>query len=337
MRLSLIIPCYNSAATIRQCLDSVYALPLPESEFEVIVVNDGSSDETEEIVEEYVTRHANLTLIRHLVNRNLGAARNTGLTAVKGNVIAFVDSDDEVGPGLVSALKMMEEKGLDMVAMRVEKVKENGTVNEALSLPYSQDAVFSGIRLQEEHPFWCSAVWGYLYSRFFIESVTYPFAEGVYYEDTDFVVSHLKYAERMSYSDECGYRVFSNPTAITRSFSVEHVFGYAYLGFRMLSIYEGLEDKVGRFSETILEGGSYNLWRAFGRVPCLSSTLDVRHFYNLLDSHVNRVLFSRYSQPAQYWTIWTRFCIKHRMTATSVAGCFISFGGKGLVKHFFHS
>lgn len=86
MRLSLIIPCYNSAATIRRCLNSVYALPLQESEFEVIVVNDGSTDETGRLVEEFGTAHPNLTQIRHLVNRNLGAARNTGLAVAKGGV-----------------------------------------------------------------------------------------------------------------------------------------------------------------------------------------------------------------------------------------------------------
>ena len=336
MRLSTIIPCYNSAATIRRCLDSVYALPLQDSEFEVIVVNDGSTDETGEIVVEYGASRANLTLIRHIVNRNLGAARNTGLAVAKGNCIAFVDSDDEVGYGLVSALRILEEKELDMVAMRVEKVKEDGTRTEDLTLPYLPDEVFTGVKLQEEHPFWCSAVWGYIYSRSFIDSVNYPFAEGVFYEDSDYICSHLKYAKRISYSDESGYRVFSNPTAITRSFSASHAFGYAYLGFRMLTLYEGLEDKASSFAKTILEGGSYNLWSAFCRVPCLRSALDVIHFYNLLDSHVNRKWVLRYRQPVQYWTFWTRFCLKHRMAATSVAACVISFGGKELAKHFIH-
>lgn len=237
----------------------------------------------------------------------------------------------------MNALKMLEEKGLDMVAMRVEKVTENGAVAEELTLPYSENEVFSGMKLQEEQAFWCSAVWGYIYSRTLIKSVNYPFTEGVFYEDSDFVVSHLKRAEKMSYFEECGYRVFSNPTAITRTFSVEHLFGYAYLGFRMLALYEGQEDKTSGYAKTVLEGGSYNLWRAFRLVPCLRSTFDVRHFYNLLDSYVNRKMALKYSQPVQYWNFWTRFCIKHRMAATSVAGCVISLGGKGLAKHFIHS
>lgn len=64
----------------------------------MIVVNDASKDETGEIVEEYGKAHENLTQIRHLVNRNIGAARNTGMAAARGKYFAFVDSDDEVGP-----------------------------------------------------------------------------------------------------------------------------------------------------------------------------------------------------------------------------------------------
>lgn len=292
----------------------------------MIVVDDGSTDETGRLVEEYGSAHENLTLIRHLVNRNLGAARNTGLAAAKGDCIAFVDSDDEVAPGMVGALRMMEEKGLDMVAMRVEKVKEDGTVDRALTLPYSTEEVFSGVRLQEEHPFWCSAVWGYLFSRTFINSVNYPFVEGVYYEDSDFVCRHLYQAGRMGFSEACGYRFFfSNPASITHTLSPKHVFGYAYLGARMLSFYEGLEEKTSLFAESILEGGSFNLMKSFHRLPRLGSISEIRFFYDMLDSRVDRKSLKRYHKPAYCWTFWTRFCLRHRHLAAGVAGIWSSY------------
>ena len=120
----------------------------------MIVVNDASTDETGEIVEEYAKEHENLTQIRHLVNRNLGAARNTGMAEAKGKYITFVDSDDEVRPGMVEALKRMEEDDLDMVAMRVERVAVNGEIRSILTLPYASDEVFEGTRLMTEHPYW---------------------------------------------------------------------------------------------------------------------------------------------------------------------------------------
>ena len=291
----------------------------------MIVVNDGSTDETGKLVEEYGTAHMNLTLIRHLVNRNLGAARNTGLAAAKGDCIAFVDSGDEVRPGMVSALRMMEEKGLDMVAMRVEKVKEDGTVADSLSLPYSQNEVFSGIRLQEEHPFWCSAVWGYVYSRVFLGKVSLPFVEGVYYEDSDFICNHLYQVERMAYCDEGAYQFyFKNTSSITHTISPRHVFSYAYLGARMLAFYESMEEKSSLFAKSILEGGSFNLMKSFRRLLRLRATSEVRQFYNLLDSQVDRLSLCKYRTPVCFWTFWTRFCLRHRLIATYMIGGFLS-------------
>lgn len=285
----------------------------------MIVVDDGSTDDTGRLVEEYGSAHGNLTLIRHLVNRNLGAARNTGLAAAKGDCIAFVDSDDEVEPGMVSALRMMEEKGLDMVAMRVEKVKEDGTVTEELTLPYGPEEVFSGVRLQEEKAYWCSAVWGYLYSKALIDRVRYPFVEGVFFEDVDFLCSHLYHADQISYCDDYGYRVYENAVSITHSFSPRHVFGYAYLGARMLSLYENLKDKTSSFAKSIQEGGSFNLWKAFRRLPRLGSVSDVKMFYNLLNSCVNCKRLWKSIRPARYRSFWTWLCLRHRQVASIVS------------------
>ena len=332
MRISFIIPCYNVSKTLYRCLDSVYALGMPENEFEVIAVDDASTDETLTLLEEYAGKHDNMRIIRHLVNRNLGAARNSGLAEVKGECIAFVDSDDEVAPGMAEALRMMEEQNLDMVAMRVEKVSEKGEVVDNKTLPYVPGQVFSGVQLQEEHPYWGAAAWQYVYSRRFLGEVHYPFVETVYYEDSDFLARHLYRAERMAYCDRLCYRSHVNQKSITHTFSPRHIFGYAYLGVRMLGFYRELANKETRFAETILEGGSYNLWSAFRRLPRLGSASEVRMVYNLLDSVVDRKSLLKYRTPRRYWTIWTRLCLKHRQVASWLVGSLIFVGGKRMIQ-----
>ena len=333
MHISFIVPCYNVSKTVRRCLDSIYALGLSEKEFEVLTIDDASTDETLELLEEYAGAHENLRIIHHLVNRNLGAARNSGLAEAKGDCIAFVDSDDEVAPGIVEAVRMMEEQELDMVAMRVEKVSEQGEVVEERTLPYVSGQVFSGVELQEKHPYWGVQAWGYLYKRVCIDKVNYPFAEGVFYEDSDYVCRHLFQAERMVFCNECGYRFYySNPSSITHSSSPRHIFAYAYLGVRMLKFYVGLEEQDMRFAETILEGGSYNLWSSFRHIPALGSASEVRLFYNLLDSFVDRKSLLKYRHPVNYWTKWTRLCLKHRQVVIWLVGGFISIGRKRFIK-----
>ena len=94
-KLSIILPCYNVERYIADCLDSIYTQDLTEDEFEVICVNDCSTDGTREVIENYAS-HSNLTLIDHAENLTAGGARNTGIKAAKGEYIWFVDPDDMV-------------------------------------------------------------------------------------------------------------------------------------------------------------------------------------------------------------------------------------------------
>ena len=335
MRISFIIPCYNSAKTIVRCLDSIYALPIPESDFEVIAVNDGSADMTRCIIEDYAQSHSQLILINHLVNRCLGAARNSGIAIAKGDAIAFVDSDDEVVIGLVSALRMMEDRRLDMVAMRSEIVNEEKIIVGQLSLPYTEDESFSGVTLQETHPFWnYGGCTNYLYTKSLLECVRYPFVEAAFFEDVDFVCNHLYQARMISYCNECGYRQFTNAMSITHSFSYRHVFGYAFLGARMLSLYERLEDKSKPFALLILEGGGFNIMKAFKYLLKLRSVSEVCAFYNLLDSRCNRKQLRKYKKPTYCWTWWTKVGVKNRLGMILLSGIIITMGVPRLINRF---
>jgi glycosyltransferase involved in cell wall biosynthesis len=83
IRLSFIIPCYNSELFIRKCLNSLYDQDIPEKDYEIICVNDCSIDYTRDIIIEYQKMHSNLILIDHNINKKQGAARNSGVRAAK--------------------------------------------------------------------------------------------------------------------------------------------------------------------------------------------------------------------------------------------------------------
>ena len=94
--VSFIIPAYNAADTIVRCLDSIYALSFKQEEFEVIVIDDCSTDETVSIIEDWRLKKDNLTLLKQSENHRQGAARNRGVFLAKGDYILFVDADDAV-------------------------------------------------------------------------------------------------------------------------------------------------------------------------------------------------------------------------------------------------
>jgi glycosyltransferase involved in cell wall biosynthesis len=127
IKLSFILPCYNVEKYIAECLDSLYAQDIPETEYEVICVNDCSPDGMRDIIVAYQQKHPNLILIDHEINKKQGGARNTGLRAAQGEYIWFVDPDDYIKTTeFAKMLKVCEDEMLDIFQFNYEKVSING-------------------------------------------------------------------------------------------------------------------------------------------------------------------------------------------------------------------
>ncbi len=113
-RVSVVIPTYNRSKCIERAIASVLAQTY--SNLEIIVVDDGSTDDTARVVEEHARRESRIRLIKHDKKRGAQAARNTGILAAAGQWIAFLDSDDEwFRHSVATRLKLAEEAGLQIV------------------------------------------------------------------------------------------------------------------------------------------------------------------------------------------------------------------------------
>ncbi len=93
-KISIIIPVYNVEKYLRECLDSCVNQTLED--IEIICVDDASPDNSIKILEEYQQKDSRIRIFRHEENKNLGTARNTGLTNATGEYVWFVDSDDYI-------------------------------------------------------------------------------------------------------------------------------------------------------------------------------------------------------------------------------------------------
>lgn len=323
MLVSFIIPSYNSADTISRCLDSIYALSLKQDEFEVIFVDDCSSDNTIEIVEAYQSQYSNITLLRQPRNNRQGAARNRGVKHAKGEYICFVDSDDEVTSGMQTAIRMAKAQQLDMVAVHFCSMDEQGRMlSDGVMTSSSHGHVFEGVDMRHDYPVWCAAPVPYVYSNLFLKQVNYPFAEGVLYEDADYVVVHHYYAKRMAYSSELGYIFHYREGSTTRSLSHKNVADYLLLGTRMLAFYRVIQTyKQVDFAKRVLEGACYNVTRATNHLLFkLGSMSEISFFYDRVDKHINRKeLYDDELMHTYFWNQWTTLVFKHRHIATAIA------------------
>lgn len=122
--ISVIVPVYDAENYICRCIDSI--LNQTYKDYEIILVDDGSPDESGAICDEYASLHNNITVIHHKENGGRSAARNTGLDNVKGQYITFLDSDDFFHPQALEILmNCLEEKNADICICDYQIIRED--------------------------------------------------------------------------------------------------------------------------------------------------------------------------------------------------------------------
>jgi glycosyltransferase involved in cell wall biosynthesis len=116
LKLSIIIPCFNCQETLHEAVDSCYTQGFVPEEFEVVMVNDGSTDQTAVVMAEIAAKYSNVKLVSHNKNQGGGAARNTAVANSMSEVIFCLDSDDLLPPNTLNKmLAYLEEKKCDAV------------------------------------------------------------------------------------------------------------------------------------------------------------------------------------------------------------------------------
>ena len=138
VKVSVIVPVYNTEKYLRRCLDSLVNQTLDE--IEIIVINDCSTDNSKEIIKEYKNKYKNIVLIDNKVNKGIGYNRNMGIKKAKGKYISFVDSDDWVNETMYDKMyKKATDDNLDLVLCNYIKVLEDGDELTEIECDYFLD------------------------------------------------------------------------------------------------------------------------------------------------------------------------------------------------------
>ncbi len=225
MLISFIIPTYNQDKYLRRCLNSVFACE--RADFEVIVINDGSTDKTEVILEEFKCCYESLTIM-HTKNFGQGAARNRGLDMATGEFVMFCDSDDEVIANTVFEMaRFAKTNNFDVVMapyyrwtkLGKELIKPNITEGEISRFSSEKSARERFRKIKDKN------IFGYLvtkvYRRDFIERFEVRFDEDseVFMEDSVFNHKLMSFAPRYYYMGTASYIVEARNISYTRAFT----------------------------------------------------------------------------------------------------------------------
>lgn len=222
MKYSIIVPVYKVEDFIEKCLLSCMNQDYDSDDFEIIVVNDGSPDNSLSVIKRLVEGRPNITVITQ-ENKGLSGARNTGFKVAKGDYIWFVDSDDWIELNSLKTLAPYCAKGYDII-----------TFCAANSISDTQDVIrrskedidgfeTTGIELLN-HPSWQPPVWLNIYNREFLIKNNLWMMEGVLHEDSEFEPRAYYLAKKAIALNIVLYHVRINPNSISRSFNPKRAF-----------------------------------------------------------------------------------------------------------------
>jgi len=219
--VSIIIPMYNVAQFIEKCINSAFDQDMQDSDFEVIIVNDESPDNSLEIATKLTSERKNVTVVSQK-NKGLGGARNTGVEQAKGDYIVFLDSDDFLlSNRLKAVVAKAKEKNLDVLEFGAQGVNEFGKVlyTKAAS---SNNKILNGIEYSQKVRYMDSAC-NKLYKRDFLKANNLIFLEKIFIEDYEFNTRVFACAESVMAIPTIVSHFFQNSNSITRSTNSEKI------------------------------------------------------------------------------------------------------------------
>lgn len=210
MQLSIIIPVYKVEKYIRDTLQSIYRQQYDENLFEVIVINDGTPDDSMRIVAEFTNKHANLHIINQK-NQGLSCAGNAGLKIAQGEYVWFVDSDDTVTEESIGkVIECIERSKADVIGFSILKVSEANRVSEVESAIWNEHCRFSSNQIVCDKSILFSLHTGaavrYVYRRAFLQMNHLRFYPGILYEDQEFLPRVFSLANSFYISSFISYR-----------------------------------------------------------------------------------------------------------------------------------
>lgn len=285
VKLSIVVPIYNVEAYLRKCVDSLLAQDY--SGFEIILVDDGSTDNSSAICDDYAsTLHTSNVIhntsihntcpirVIHQDNAGLSAARNTGIMAARGTYIIFVDSDDYIEPNVLGRLmEQMERDNLDVLRFRLQYVNPQYEVyNPYKSDPfkgndYSENPIDGVSFLNSRMNTQCYA-WQFILRRDLIignhtsniihntsEKDNCLFTPGIYFEDTDWTPRMLCKAKHVASTNMVVYNYLVREGSITNA--VNRSKQKKVLDDKMRLIGE-----MQKQAEMLRKSGRYNIWYA---------------------------------------------------------------------------
>lgn len=246
LMLSIIVPVFNVERYLAKCLDSLLSQDIDQDSYEIILIDDGSTDDGGEMCDGFASKHENIIAV-HQINQGLSATRNTGLKMARGRYVMFVDSDDFIQENVLKVLiREMEVFELDILRFKLRRIREGD-----ISYPEMHGQHYSSSKLEvyNGHDFLfnrlgkgCYACQFLINKDYLIQNNLY-FHLGIIFEDTEWTPRVLEKATRVAEIDVLVYNYLERKGSITLDRAERVVQGQMKLIAYLKGQMESLEDK----------------------------------------------------------------------------------------------
>lgn len=215
MKLSIIVPVYNVEAYLPECLESCVRQDMTPIEYEIIVVNDGSQDNSSRIISDYSRKYSNIIVVNK-ENGGLSSARNTGIKRARGEYLWFVDSDDWIEENCLCSLQAKLDTTADIVTLNA--ILHIGETEKRIIRDLSPSQLYAGKEIyRKSYIFPYSGAPFYVIRKDFLLANDLFFHEGIYYEDLLFTSEMLCLAKSCAVHDKPCYYYRIRENSITTS------------------------------------------------------------------------------------------------------------------------
>lgn len=237
LKLSIIIPVYNGEKCLPSLIESFRTQDVAQEDYELLFVDDCSSDASVSLIERYSKELSNIRLVRHEKNLRLASTCNTGLDQAKGAYLWFVDQDDRLEPGGMGfLLQMIESQNLDLLLFNFRRKNQNGEVTASPKVFEDAD-VMDGISFLRRYfpnnfdDYLLGYRWRALFSKAYMMKKGIRFVDGMMFDDTSILLKSILYAKRVASLSGFYYCYFINDASITysRRKKGERIFEFAFL------------------------------------------------------------------------------------------------------------
>lgn len=241
--VSIIIPVYNAEEYLEKCIDS--AIGQTYNNIEIIAINDGSTDKSLDILNDYANKDERIKII-NIENSGISVVRNIGIRAATGEYICFLDSDDYIDKNLLDNLRRYIESDYDLIKYKTIEVDNNcNELNHIEGPIFEEMSGTDAFNTMYGEDVMLQVPWLYLYRRQFFLDNKFSYPEGRLHEDFARTILIMLKAKKMCSTNIYGYYYVQTKKSITRGNEEERVYQRA---IDMLVHYDYIIDKIEEYN-----------------------------------------------------------------------------------------